>query len=201
MSYYVRLLTKSEEVVPFSEVKLQVAEARLTSGTETNWDEIEILQEEGRLLAVLERTPVSSDQGKTEIGEMMDKIRSASPANAREWIRRYLSGTKTIYRFQLYPDSITAKADWQALGRVQNLIKDTLTGIIQADNEGYYNENGDYILWQMYPGAGGTIPAATLNERGEWISFTLKIDDVRAVERFKEGILPRKGILDIIFRK
>ncbi len=131
----------------------------------------------------------------------MYNIRHADPSTAREWIMRYLSEVKTVYRFQLYPDNISVKEDWQTLGRVQNLLKDSLTGIIQADNEGFYNENGDYILWQMYAGAGGTIPAAVLNEKGEWVPFTLKLGDARAVEEFKQGTVARKGILDFIFRR
>lgn len=196
-----RLLTRSEEIVPFSEIQKQVFEARLMAGTEAAWEKIELRQADGKILAVLERLPVSGSQGESELGRIQDEIRSARPPSAREWIRKYLSASRTIYRFQLYTENLTVKEDWQALGRVQNLIKDRLGGIIQADNEGFYNENGDYILWQMYSGAGGTVPAATLDERGEWVSFTLKLGNAGAVERFKEGILPRRGFLDIIFKK
>ena len=102
--------------------------------------------------------------------------------------------TKTIYNFQLLTDNIT-KDSWPVLGRAQNLLKDALTCIIQADNEGYYNENGDYILWQMYQDAIGTIPAAVLNENDDWIKFELRLNDEKAVERFKQGTIPPRGFL------
>jgi hypothetical protein len=86
------------------------------------------------------------------------------------------------------------------MGRVQNLLKDTLTGIVQADNEGFYNEDGDYILWQMYAGAAGTIPAATLDANGEWIPYQLRLDDDRAIEQFKQGLPPKKGFLGSLFK-
>ena len=87
------------------------------------------------------------------------------------------------------------------MGRIQSLLQDELTGIIQADNEGFYNEDGDYILWQMYNGATGTITAAYLNAKNKWISFKLDLADAKAIERFKDGLPPQQSFLNKLLRR
>jgi hypothetical protein len=195
MAYYVRLITPSEKIVPASEISNQGLSVNLTSGMDAVWERIEISEPEGNPLSILERLPIyPGSTGETELIKLKDSIQGSYPVNAREWLKRYLSKVKTIYRFQLFPENITRNS-WPALGRVQNFLKDTLSGIIQSDNEGFYNENGDYILWQMYEGASGLIPVATLDEHGDWIAYQLRLKDEKAVEKFKEGIVPPKSFL------
>ncbi len=201
MSYYVRLLTPAEKTVPFNEIKEQGSTIKLVAGYEDKWDKIEIFEPADSLIAVLERQPLSDNiDAKVVLSRLKSALAGSYPASAREWLIRYLSNVKTIYSFQLFTENIT-KNGWPVMGRVQNLLKDTLTGIVQADNEGFYNEDGDYILWQMYEGAAGTIPAATLNEKGEWIPYQLRLDDTRAVEQFKQGFLPKKGFFNSFFKR
>ena len=137
---------------------------------------------------------IHTEEKDKEVGRLREGLRYSLPPNAREWVGNYLAGVKAIYVFELNVDNISGK-DWEILGRFQNMLKDALQGIIQADHEGYYNEKGDYILWQMYEGAGGTIPSAVLNQNGNWISFNLKLNKAEAVQRFKDGIPPKKGLL------
>jgi hypothetical protein len=201
MAYYVRFLTAAEKTLPFSEITRQSGSLTLVLGTDMLWERLEILEPADNPIAILERIPVSpGSRGETEMEKLRDSIQSSYPVNSREWLRNYFSRVKTIYTFQLFTDNITKK-EWSTLGRVQNLLKDILGGIIQADNEGYYNEKGAYILWQMYVGAGGTIPAATLDNKGEWVSFTLRLDDPEAVESFKKGIPPKRGFLSRLLER
>jgi hypothetical protein len=196
MSYYVRLLTAAEKTVPFNEIEKQGNSLKLVSGSDALWEKIEIYEPADNLISVVERLPLSSgDTGQTTLAQLKSAVDNSYPLNAREWLKEYLSAVKTIYSFQLIGENIT-KEGWPVMGRVQNLLKDTLTGIVQADNEGFYNEEGDYILWQMYAGAAGTIPAATLDEKGQWISAQLRLDDDRAIEQFKQGLPPPKGFLN-----
>ena len=80
------------------------------------------------------------------------------------------------------------KDDWITLGEVQNILKNSLRGITQVDNEGFYNEMGDYILYQMYDNAIGRVPAAVLNDKGEWVWYLLRLGDEMAVDLFKNGL-------------
>lgn len=200
MAYYVRLITPSEKIVPASEISNQGSSIKLTSGMDAAWERIEISEPEGNPISILERFPTSpGSAGEAELIKLKDSIQGSYPVNAREWLKRHLSRVKTIYRFQLFPENITRNG-WPALGRIQNFLKDYFSGIIQSDNEGFYNENGDYILWQMYEGASGTIPAATLDENGDWIAYQLRLKDEKAIAQFKEGIAPRQGFLSRLLK-
>jgi hypothetical protein len=196
MGYCVRLLTPSENKVPFQAIREQVDTVKLISGGETDWEKIEISRPDGALLAAVERYPLSPDnRAESEIAIVKDALQGSYPLNAREWLKTYLSGTRAVYVFRLQAESY-ASADWPLLGRVQNLLKDRLGGIIQADKEGFYNEDGNYILWQMYDGAAGSVPAAVLTEKGEWAAFQLRLNDAAAVDCFKQGLPPAKGFMD-----
>lgn len=199
MSYFVRLLTPSIKVVPFTDLMLDVESGKLASGMDDSWEKIEINNPEGSIVSILERKLVSpGSPAETTLAELKSLVDRSYPVSARQWIKQYLSRVKTIYSFELLTDNISQNS-WPVLGRVQNLLKDAVSGIIQADNEGFYNENGDYILWQMYEGAAGTIPAAVLNEYGEWTRFSLRLKNELAVENFKQGIVPAKSFLDRLF--
>jgi hypothetical protein len=199
MSYFVRLLTPSIKVVPFTDLMLDVESVKLAAGMADSWEKIEINNPEGSPVSILERILVSpGSPAETKLAELKSLVDRSYPVSARQWIKQYLSKVKTVYSFDLLTDNISQNS-WPVLGRVQNLLKDAVSGIIQADNEGFYNENGDYILWQMYEGAVGTIPAAVLNENGEWIRFTLRLKDEMAVENFKQGVVPAKSFLDRLF--
>jgi len=50
----------------------------------------------------------------------------------------------------------------------------------------------------MYDGAVGSIQAANLNEKGEWIPFSLRLDDKKSVDIFKQGVIPKKGFFSRI---
>jgi hypothetical protein len=195
MAYYVRVLATSDKVIPFSEIVNQGKSIKLVSGTDVSWERIEIYAPKDNLICILERHLVfAGSPGESELGQLKASIQRSYPVSACEWLREYFHRVKTIYAFQLFGEKI-AKDGWPVLGRIQNLLKDLSIGIVQADNEGFYNENGDYILWQMYEGATGTTAAASLDEKGEWIAFQLKLTDAEAIERFKEGRPPRRGFL------
>jgi hypothetical protein len=195
MTYCVRLLITSEKTLPFSEIARQGKCLKLMGGTETAWELIEIYEPKDNLICRLQRSPVSAgSSSESELNRLRSLIQGSYPTSAREWIRNYLSRVKTVYVFQLYPDGITHDG-WPVLGRIQNLLKDLLHGIIQADNEGFYNEIGDYILWQMYAGATGIIPVATLDDQGEWVAYRLNLNNPQAIEGFKQGQVPPRGFL------
>ncbi len=195
MAYYVRLLSPSEKVIPFSEIVKQGNSIKLVSGTDIAWLKMEIYEPAYALISVLERDLITPGSlGENTLAKLRESIDNSYPINAREWVKNYLPKVKTIFSFHLISKDIV-KEGWLTLGRIQNLLKDTLGGIIQADNEGFYNEDGDYILWQMYEGANGTIPAAILDDKGVWIPYQLKLNNKNAIERFKQGILPERGFL------
>jgi hypothetical protein len=201
MSYKTRLLTASQKVIPFSTLKKVSDRIKLVSGTEALWEKIEIYDAHDILLATLEYDIVSpGTTGETTLKELDKSIQNKYPMNARQWLKIYFTTVKSIYTFNFFPDRMN-KNSWLILGGIQNFLKDSLGGIIQADNEGYYNEAGLYILWQMYEGATGNATAASLDEKGEWVpySYSLKLDDKKSVDLFKQGIAPKRGFFSRVF--
>jgi hypothetical protein len=200
MPHCVRIFTNSEKVMPYREIKKQGKSIKLVSGMDASWEQIDVYEPENNLISILVRHSTSiGKSGETELSHMKESIKESYPVNAREWLTNYLSKVKTVYTFQLFGDRIN-RDGWPVLGRIQNLIKDTLIGILQADNEGFYNEDGDYILWQMYAGATGTIPAATLDAKNKWMIFDLQLTNTRAVGRFKDGLPPQRSFLRRLLR-
>jgi len=201
MSYKTRLLTPSEKVIPFSTMKKVSDRIKLVSGVDPLWEKIEIYDAHDILLATLEYDIVNAESnGETTLKELDKSIQNKYPVNARQWLKNYFTTVKTIYTFNIYPDRMN-KNSWLILGGTQNFLKDSLNGIIQADNEGYYNEAGLYILWQMYEGATGNATATSLDEKGQWVpySYSLRLDNKKAVDLFKQGIAPKRGFFNRMF--
>jgi hypothetical protein len=201
MSYKTRILTPSEKIIPFSTLKKVSDRIKLVAGTENLWEKIEIYDGHDILLATLEYAAVSPDSsGDATLKGLGKSIQDKYPVNARQWLTNYFTTVKSIYTFNIFPDRMN-KNNWLILGGIQNFLKDSLGGIIQADNEGYYNEAGLYILWQMYEGATGNATAASLDENGEWVpySYSLRLDDKKAVDLFKQGIAPKRGFFSRVF--
>lgn len=201
MAYKVRLLTLSEKVIPFSTLEKVSEKIKLVSGTDASWEKIEIYDSHDILLSTLQYDVVNpGSDGETTLTELGRKIQDKYPVNARQWLKQYFTTVHAIYTFNIFPDRMTKKT-WLVLGGIQNFLKDSLNGIIQADNEGFYNEAGNYILYQMYEGATGNITAASLNDKGEWVpySYSLRLDDKKSVELFKQGIAPKRGFLSRVF--
>ena len=201
MSYKTRLLTPSEKVIPFSTMKKVSDRIKLVSGVDPLWEKIEIYDAHDILLATLEYDTVNAESnGETTLKELDKSIQNKYPVNARQWLKNYFTTVKAIYTFNIYPDRMN-KNNWLILGGTQNFLKDSLNGIIQADNEGYYNEAGLYILWQMYEGATGNATATSLDEKGQWVpySYSLRLDNKKAVDLFKQGIAPKRGFFNRMF--
>ena len=44
----------------------------------------------------------------------------------------------------------------------------------------------------------GRYDTSFLNEKGEWVSYSLRLDDEKDVNLFKQGIAPKKGFFSRI---
>src|ERR1035437_9990157 len=100
MAYHVRVLATSDKVIPASEIKNQGKSIKLVSGTDVLWQRIEIYAPEDNLICILERHLVfAGSPGESELGQLKESIQSSYPASAREWLRKYFPGVKTIYAF------------------------------------------------------------------------------------------------------
>ena len=200
MSYKVRLLTPSQKVIPFTILKSLSAHIKLAAGTEQLWERVEILNTGDTVIATLDKDIVNPDSvGETTLTELRSVISNKYPLKARQYLDNYFYTVHVIYTFTIFPDRMDQDA-WILLGEVQTFLKASLRGITQSDNEGFYSEMGDYILYQMHENAIGSVPAAVLNDKGEWISYSLRLWDENAIDLFKNGIVPKQGFFSKLFR-
>ena len=193
MGYYIRLLTPSEKIVPFHKIKKKLKSIKLVEGKDEKWNLIELYDSNDRLIAVAKRNPVSKGGlAEEELKEFEEEIDDYYPESAGNWLKKYFKKVKTIYAFQIFTSTIT-KDGWDLLDKLREFLHEQLSGIIQADNEGFSNEEGYHILWQFSEDVSGEFEMATLNEKGEWITYKIDLSDKKAVEMFKKGIIPKKS--------
>lgn len=191
MPYYIRILSTTERVIPASDVarSLKVSTLTVGAGTDAQWDELLLAHETGREIALIERNPVTDDSvAAEELAEFVDELQDAKPAMGAKWVRDYLPKVKTIYAFQVLSGADEADG-WSELGSVKNFLWSKLGGIIQADGEGFSNEDGYHIVWQFSEKTSGPWWMGVLKE-GKWVHFEMELGDRRQREQFLQGEVP-----------
>lgn len=111
------------------------------------------------------------------------------PESAARWLERYLPRVKAIYAFQLLSGA-DFQGGWAAVHALQSCIWRKRGGILQADGEGFSNEDGYQILWQFADTADGAWNMAVLDKGGIWIPFEMNLGDPEQRTAFLEGRVP-----------
>ena len=194
MGYYIRLLSPSEIVPEFADLRTAVATMpdvllTLEAGDDSEWSQLLLAHDDDTAIASIERNVVQHGElGAEEIEEFLAEIEICRPAAAGEWLQEYLPRVKNIYAFQIL--SGTDKDEgWKALYAVRDAIKETGGGIMQADGEGFSNEEGFHILWQFSDSAKGPWQMAVLRD-GQWESFQMELSNRTQRAAFLRGEVP-----------
>jgi hypothetical protein len=196
MAYYIRVLSPSDCVASVAKLRAALAHEKL-AGTlaveadpEDNWNQILLSHDGGPDIAVIERNSASStDLVSAEIDEFLEEIADCKPATAARWLRDYLPKIKTIYAFHLLQGT-DVKNGWEILGKVKDSIFTQVGGIVQADAEGFSDEEGYHILWQFSDSVKGTWWMGVLKD-GEWVHFQMDLGNKKHREAFFRGEVPK----------
>lgn len=86
----------------------------------------------------------------------MQAVAECNPPNAAKWLVEYFSRVRCIYAFQVLSGT-DHKNGWEILDNVRECIRLAAPSILQADNEGFSNEDGYHILWQFNDSAEGDL--------------------------------------------
>ena len=170
MGYYTRVLSKYEDFPSFEELVQSVQSEHpnfsltVEEGTEENWESI-LLSGDGEVeVAVLERNPVSDGSvGQDEIAEFLEETRDCKPESGVEWLHSFLTEVKTVYAFQHLAGSETEEG-LAALHALRTFLWQRGESIIQADMEGFTNEDGYHIVWQFSDTVTGPWNMAVLQD-------------------------------------
>lgn len=202
MGYYIRVLSTSKGCIPLatlqSALKQRNLEATL-SGDEPaseDWEQLVLQHSDGVAIASIERNPVEDGSlGAEELTEFADSIADAKPAPAVTWLREYFKRVGCIYAFQVL-NGTEHKNGWDILDVVRLRVWSFAPGILQADSEGFANEEGAHILWQFNDSVDGPLDAAILRDR-KWLRFTMDLGNRKHREAFMKNEVPGGAQLSV----
>lgn len=197
MSYYIRILGTQNPDIHLDEIiealdkeGLDVKLAISKSERPEKWTALDLRNEDEETLAVVERDVVKEGQiGQDELDEFRESILSFQPASAAKWLNSFFDRVQVIYAFKLM-DIALEDDNYPIITATQSFIWEKVKGILQADEEGFSNEEGYHILWQFPEDADGPWNCAVLNAEGKWENFCMDLADKNQRNAFKEGLVP-----------
>jgi hypothetical protein len=138
---------------------------------------------------LIERNPVVEGQlGADELSEFLEEVAHYKPKSASDWLRDYLPSIKVIYAFQLL-DGTDVDDGWTSLHNLYTAVWKHTGGILQADGEGFSDEDGFTILWQFSEAVKGSWNVGVLR-RGKWLHFEMDLGNPEHREAFWKGEVP-----------
>lgn len=195
MGYYTRVLSKDAEFPALDElaefIRTQRHEYKLTleEGTGEEWESVLLSSDDGVEVAVIERNPVAEGSvGQDEIADFIEDTRDCKPESGVQWLVEYLAEVKTIYSFQHLQGADTEEGG-NALHALRAALWERGDAIIQADLEGFTNEDGYQIVWQFSDSVSGPWNMAVLQD-GTWHQFTMDLGDPDHRAAFFRGEVP-----------
>jgi hypothetical protein len=195
MGYYTRVLSKHDDYPSFDElnqfIRSEHRSCKLTieEGTDEEWDSLLLSTEDDVEIAVLERNPVADGSiGQDEIADFIEDTQDSRPESGVQWLREFLAEVKTVYAFQHLQGSETVEGG-NALHALRNHLWERGDAILQADMEGFTNEDGYHIVWQFSDTVSGPWNMAVLQD-GTWHHFKMDLGDPDQREAFLNGEVP-----------
>jgi hypothetical protein len=193
--YFTRVLSKQDEFPSFEEladfVRGGFPHYKLTveSGEEEEWESLLLCGDDQVEVAVVERNPVEiGSVGQDEIAEFLDELQDCKPESGVEWLTEYLAEVKTVYAFQHLQGSETEEGG-NVLHALRSHLWERGDAIIQADNEGFTNEEGFHIVWQFSDSVSGPWNMGVWKD-DLWHHFKMDLGDPEHRAAFLAGEVP-----------
>lgn len=195
MGYYTRVLSKDEEFPAFDElaefIRADHPQFRLTleEGTEDEWESLLLSGNDEVEVAVIERNPVCDGSlGQDEVAEFIEETEECKPESGVQWLTEFLGEVRTIYSFQHLQGADTEEGS-NVLHALRSKIWERGESIIQADLEGFTNEEGYHIVWQFSDSVSGPWNMGILQD-GTWYHFEMDLGDPDLRAAFLNGEVP-----------
>jgi hypothetical protein len=191
VSYYTRVFSKNEDFPPFDElaqwIRAEHPEYKLAveDGEEEEWESLLFSGNDDVEVALLERIPVFDQH---DVSEFIEDIEGCKPESGVAWLKDYLASVKTIYAFQHLQGADTEDGG-NALHALRSAIWERGDAILQADFEGFTNEDGYNIVWQFSDSVSGPWNMGVLQD-GTWYHFRMDLGDPDHRAAFLNGEMP-----------
>lgn len=201
MSYFIRVLGTKNPDIHLDELldALEAEGLRARFGVADDekpekWTSIEVLSDKEEVLIEIERNPVvKGNFGLEELDEFRETILEFKPLSAAQWLKGFFDKVKVIYALQLTELALEPE-HYPVIIAIQSAIWQKVEGILQADEEGFSNEEGYHILWQFSDEVDGPWNCAVLNSQGQWENFTMELGDKVQQEAFMAGRVPDAAV-------
>ncbi len=190
MGYYIRVLGKKLSI-PLDQLREAAKPAllQISEGDGGAWEQLTLSHKSGQEIAIVERNPVIEGQlGADELREFIDEVSRYKPETASTWLQQYLPNVKVIYAFQLLGGT-DADDGWSPLHRLYGAVWKCAGGILQADGEGFSDEDGFTILWQFSNKATGKWNVGVLKD-DRWLHFEMDLGNEQHRTAFLSGRVP-----------
>jgi hypothetical protein len=192
MGYYIRVLGTSPNAIPVEELRESARPAliEVEKRDGETWEHLLLKHESGLEIATIEKNlVVPGELGADELSEFLEKVPLLKPESAALWLREYLPAVKVIYAFQLLSGT-DSNDGWTPLHRVYSTVWNIAGGILQADGEGFSNEEGFTIVWQFSERVTGPWNVGVLTDNAHWTHFEIDLGNAEHRERFRLGKVP-----------
>ena len=195
MPYYTRVLSKQEDFPSVDElaqfIRAEHPDYKLTleEGTEEDWESLLLSGDDEVEVAVLERSPVfDGSTGQDEIADFTLDLEECKPDTGVQWLTEYLGEVKTIYALLHLQGAETVDGS-NALHALRSHLWERGDAILQADGEGFTNEDGFHIVWQFSDSISGPWNMGVYKE-DIWYHFKMDLGDPDHRAAFLAGEVP-----------
>jgi hypothetical protein len=191
LAYYTRVLSKDADFPSYDELAEFIStghpDYKLTveEGTEDEWESLLLSGNDEVEVALLERIPVFDEH---DVSEFIEETQECKPESGVAWLHEFLADVKMIYEFQHLLGSETEEGG-NALHALRSHLWERGDAILQADNEGFTNEEGFHIVWQFSDSVSGPWNMGVLQD-GAWQHFKMDLGDPDHREAFLNGEMP-----------
>lgn len=195
MGYYTRVLSKDETSPSFEElaqfIRTEHPDYKLTveDGSEEEWETLLLSGNDDVEVALIECNPVVDGSiGQDEVADFIEETNDCKPETGVVWLHEYLADVKTIYSFQHLQGADTEEGS-NVLHALRSHLWERGDAVIQADLEGFTNEDGYHIVWQFSDSISGPWNMGVLQD-GTWYHFSMDLGDPDHRSAFLNGEVP-----------
>jgi hypothetical protein len=195
LGYYTRVLSKDEAFPAFEELAELIGTQHpgfrlsIESGDDEEWESLLLSSVDEVEVAVVERNPVfDGSTGQDEIADFLEETQNCKPETGVQWLAEFLEEVKTVYAFQHLQGADTEEGG-NALHALRSALWERGDAILQANNEGFTNEEGFHIVWQFSDSVSGPWNMGVLQD-ATWHHFKMDLGDPDHREAFLNGEVP-----------
>jgi len=195
MGYYTRVLTTTDDCISASVLTTALTKSSGSSviqsdvAADADWEQLTLTHRDGREIAVIERSIVEEGSlGEAEIQEFEDELDETSPESGAAWLRTFFPRVRCVYSFQHLSGSHSDEG-FATLRVVRDAIWALAPAIIQADGEGFTNEDGYQITWDFADSVTGDWWMGLLID-GTWTHFQMDLGNPIHRRAFISGYIP-----------